>query len=126
MATGVAITPEKLARYRATAQRRWEEEQAAIATRRQAALAVAERAAALLRARFSATRVVIFGSLIHPEGFTLTSDIDLAASGISSDDYFIAVAHLQDLSSEFQIDLVDLERGKPALLAVIEAEGNPL
>lgn len=123
---GVTITPEQLARYRATAQRRRAEEQAAIAARRLVAWAVAAQAATMLRQRFGATRVLLFGSLAHEQGFTLTSDIDLAAAGIPRDDYFVAVAHLQDLSPEFQIDLVDLERGKPALLAVIESEGIPL
>ena len=43
---------------------------------------VARAAANVLREQFDATRVVAFGSLAHRDGFTLWSDIDLAAWGI--------------------------------------------
>ena len=57
------------------------------------------------------------------EWFTTTSDIDLAARGLAPDDYFTAVARLQDLSPEFKVDLVAVERCKAALRESIAREG---
>lgn len=120
------ISPEALATYRATAQRRWQKEQEAICQRKQRAREVARRAAALLKEQFGATQVLLFGSLAHGRWFSHTSDIDLAAWGIADEHYFTAVAHLQDLSPEFEVDLVAMERCKPNLRTIIQAEGQPL
>lgn len=87
------------------------------------ALRVAREAAAVLRRDFGATRVVLFGSLAHPEQFTPWSDIDLAAWGISPDRYYSAVAHVTGMSAEFKIDLLDPDSCRPALREVIEREG---
>jgi predicted nucleotidyltransferase len=126
MPTVLQISPEAMAVYRATARRRWEEEQQKLARRRERAWQVARRAAALLKERFGATRVMAFGSLVHGQWFSGTSDIDLAAWGLQVDDYFLAVARLQDLSPEFRIDLVDTAHCRPALRDVIAREGEPL
>ena len=120
------VSREAMATYRATAQRRWEEEQQESAGRRERAWQVARHAAALLKEQFGATRVVAFGSLVHGYWFSNASDVDLAAWGVQADDYFVAVARLQDLSPEFQIDLVAMERCKPALRETIDREGVPL
>jgi predicted nucleotidyltransferase len=69
--------------------------------------------------------VILFGSLLDPQRFHLSSDIDLAVEGLAPLDYFTAVAQLQDLSP-FKIDLVRLERCKPSLKAAILAEGKRL
>ena len=84
---------------------------------------VAEQAAALLKEQFGATQVALFGSTVHGHWFSTTSDVDLAASGLASDDYFTAVARLQDLSSEFKVDLVALEHCKAELRESIAREG---
>jgi len=84
---------------------------------------VARTAADLLRERFGANRVVVFGSLAHNEWFTHWSDIDLAASGISPDAFFRAVAAVTGLSTEFKVDLVDPQDCRPALRRAIEREG---
>jgi uncharacterized protein len=120
------LSPETLAAYRATAQRRWQAKQAMLALRKARAMAVARQAARLLQAEFGATQVWLFGSLAHGAWFSPSSDIDLAAWGIPATAYFRAVAHLQDLSPEFRIDLVTMEQCKPALRELIWAEGQPL
>jgi len=97
-----------MAIYRATAQRRWGEEQQKSARRRERAWQIARHAAVLLKEQFGATRVVAFGSLVHGHWFSSASDIDLAAWGVKTDDYFVAVAKLQDLSPEFQVVLFHL------------------
>lgn len=55
------VTPEKLAVYRATAQRRRQQEQPELEHRRKQAWAAARQAARLLKDQFKATRVVVFG-----------------------------------------------------------------
>lgn len=126
MTTALELTPEEMAVYRATARRRWERERQERARRRERAWEVARRASTLLKERFGATRVVVFGSLAHGRWFSKTSDIDLAAWGLKDEDYFTAVARLQDLSPEFEIDLVAMERCKPSLRETILKEGTPL
>jgi len=87
------------------------------------AWSLARTAADLLRERFGATRVVVFGSLAHDEWFTRWSDIDLAAWGISPEAFFRAVAAVTGLSTEFKLDLVDPQDCRPALRRAIEREG---
>lgn len=120
------VSAEAMAKYRATAQRRRKEEQQALVRRRERAWEVTRRAAALLKDQFKATRVAVFGSLVHGYWFSRTSDVDLAAWGLESDDYFVAVAKLQDISPEFKIDLVSVESCKPALRETIARDGELL
>ncbi len=112
-----------LTKYRETARRREKRTQQALEERKTRAWDVARHAAALLYDQFNASHVVAFGSLIHGMWFSPTSDIDLAAWNIADEDYFIAVAKLQDLATEFKIDLIAMERCKPHLRETIEREG---
>lgn len=116
-------SPAAMAVYRATAQRRAAETARARWPLDARAQEVARQAAMLLKEQFGATQVVVFGSTVHGHWFTATSDIDLAARGLAPDDYFTAVARLQDLSPEFKVDLVAVERCKAALCESIAREG---
>jgi predicted nucleotidyltransferase len=87
---------------------------------------VARAAAKVLREQFGATRVVAFGSLAHRDGFTLWSDIDLAAWGITPGAFYRAVAVVTGISPEFKVDLVAPEDCQPTLRHVIEREGVAL
>ena len=69
---------------------------------------------------------MVIGSLAHGHWFSTTSDIDLAVWGLEVDDYFIAVARLQDLSPQFGVDLIDAERCRPPLKKVVMKEGIPI
>ncbi|MBM4431747.1 MAG: nucleotidyltransferase domain-containing protein [Chloroflexi bacterium] len=126
MSVALRVSPQVMAMYRATAQHRWEKERQELARRRECAWQVARRATALLKEQFGATQVAAFGSLVHGFWFSRTSDIDLAAWGLRVDDYFVAVARLQDLSPDFRIDLVTMESCRPALRDIIVREGKPL
>ena len=97
-----------------------------LARSRRRALRTARRAAGLLRESFGARRVVLFGSLTKRGGFTSWSDIDLAAWGIASHQFYAAVAAVTGLSAEFKIDLVDSDFCRPALRSAIEREGVDL
>ncbi len=115
-----------MAAYRATARGREEERRRGLAARRARALEVARAAAALLREQFGARRVVLFGSATRDDTFWERSDIDLAVWGIPREDYFAAVARLQELSSEFSVDLVEGDHCKPALRDAIARDGEAL
>ncbi len=123
---GTGVAADALAVYAATAQRRRQEQRQAQLRRRQEAWTVAQQAARLLREKFGAEQVLLFGSLAHTLWFSATSDIDLAAKGIHAEEYFTMVARLQEISPHFRIDLVDLDRCPPHMYAVIYAEGQPL
>lgn len=114
--------------YRTGLRQREVAKAASRAALRARALEDARRAAALLREDFEARRVVVFGSLVEGDGayFDAVSDIDLAAWGVPEDDYFLAVARLQGLSSEFGMDLVAMERCPTHLRPVIESRGVDL
>jgi predicted nucleotidyltransferase len=121
-----AISPDQMEVYRATARRRWQEEQEAKERRRNLAWEMARRAASLLREQFGASRVMLFGSLAQGRSFSRWSDLDLAAWGLQPDDYFVAVARLHDLSPEFKVDLVAMEHCRPDLQRAILGEGRVL
>ena len=74
MANARDVTPEEMARYRETARRLHRAEQAALVEREREARELACRAATLLRERFHAERVFLFGSLVHAGCFTAWSD----------------------------------------------------
>lgn len=125
--TAADLIPEEIERYREAWRRRWAEEEARRAQRRERAWAVAREAAALLKSRFGARRVRVFGSLPTP-WFHERSDIDLAVEGIPPDRLSEAEATLADLAPEFHVDLVSLEEigDAPRLLHRIEEEGMDL
>jgi predicted nucleotidyltransferase len=87
---------------------------------------VARTAADLLRERFGASRVVVFGSLAYHDWFTRWSDIDLAAWGIPPEAFFRAVAVVTGLSAEFKVDLVDPEDCRPDVRQAIDREGEEI
>lgn len=66
MTPQLPIPPEKMAVYRATAQRREQERRALVEARRERALALAQTASQLLKQEFGAARVVLFGSTLAP------------------------------------------------------------
>lgn len=82
--------------------------------------------ARLLRERFGATRVVVFGSLTRRAWFGAWSDIDLAAWDIPADRFYRAVAAVTGVSPDFAVDLVDPESYRPAVRRSIEQEGIDL
>lgn len=124
--TAADVTPAEMMLYRATARQRTEVQKAAQAARREQAWQLAKQAAAILRAQFKVERVVVFGSLVHPSRFHRWSDVDLAVWGLTLADYFQAVGVLLDLSSEIEVNLVDVTACSASLLAAIEREGVDL
>lgn len=114
---------EALARYRKEALRRQEQLQPERLRLQEEAWVIARRAADLLREKFGVTRIVVFGSLVHPGCFTRWSDIDLAAWGIAPEDTLRAIGAVMDLETPYEINLVDIQTARPAILKIIEREG---
>lgn len=119
-------TSHDASKYPLTFADRSGERKARLDDRLQAARGLAQRAAHLLRQSFEATRVVLFGSLTDPNRFTEWSDIDLGTWGIPPHRYYAAVAAVTSLSTEFKIDLIDVEICPASLRRIIEMEGVEL
>ncbi|WP_062284677.1 nucleotidyltransferase family protein [Neomoorella mulderi] len=81
---------------------------------------VAVIAAAILKMRYGAPKVVAFGSLVDRSRFTRWSDVDLAAWGIPDDRFYAAVGAVTGLSEKFRVDLVDPEAYRDSLRRAIE------
>ncbi len=99
---------------------------AALRAREALAWQLARRAAQLLKQNFGASRVVVFGSLVQPGMFSLYSDLDLAAWGIQPADTFRAIGAVYDLSSEIELNLVDVAVARPSVRRAILAQGVDL
>jgi predicted nucleotidyltransferase len=112
--------------YILTAQKRKQRDIARKQERWQRGQEIARKAAEFLKRDYGAVEVILFGSAVECDRFTLTSDLDLAAKGLPVEKFFAAVAQLQDFSPEFKIDLVELERCRESLRQVILTEGRHL
>ena len=126
MRTAAQLTEEDLASYRASVREHAERERVDLSEREERAWSLAREAAALLRERFHATRVVVFGSLAHSGCFTPWSDVDVAAWGLYPRDTLRALGEVMDLSVDIRVNLVDTAACRPAVLEAIEAGGVAL
>ena len=89
---------------------------------------IARTAARLPREHFGATKVVVFGSLVHRAWFTPWSDVDLAVWGISPEKYFRAIGAVRDFGAEFgfKLDVIDPAECAREMLRSIQSEGTEL
>lgn len=94
--------------------------------RRNRAWEVARKASTILKERFGATRVLVFGSLAHGAWFTPRSDIDLWVDGIPVEKFFHAEADVEAVATGYKVDLVDSRECSPELLEQVEEEGVEL
>lgn len=112
--------------YLRTARRRAQAKRRALTERRKRAWEAVHQASRLLRERYAARRVVVFGSLVHEGRFTSRSDVDLAVWDIPWPDYLHALGEVMDLDPEIEINLVDVACCRPAIREAIEREGIEL
>lgn len=84
---------------------------------------LAKKAASLLKERFGAKKVAVFGSLTDRSRFTRWSDVDLAAWGIPDNRFYAAVGAVTGLSADFMVDLVDAEDCPERIQRSIKSEG---
>ena len=83
----------------------------------------AHQAAQLLREKYGAERIRVFGSLLQPTLFHAKSDIDLAVEGLTVQEYCDATADVLFLDDLITVDLVDPSTCSPAVWAHVEREG---
>lgn len=117
------LSKEQIEAYRAGWRQRDAQRQQQRLQRQQLGWEVARQGAQILKDRFGAGRVWLFGSLLQTQWVHGESDVDLAAEGLEMDRYLEAVGCLLDLSSEFLVDLVPLEQASETLRQVIEQQG---
>lgn len=99
--------------------------------RKEQALEAAEACIRLLKERFGARRVILFGSLAGQGAWHGRSDIDLAVEGLAEGDFFPAYSACRDLLPRgLELDLVPLERAYPEMrariLGEVEMPGDPM
>lgn len=69
---------------------------------------IARLIGALLRDKYGARNVLVFGSLAK-KYWTKNSDIDIALSGIPARSFFRAIADVEALAGPFAVDIIDLD-----------------
>lgn len=121
-----AIPPQDMVRYRITAHQRDAKRRERMEARRRVAWEIAQRAAALLKVDYGASRVVLFGSLSRDEPFSSHSDIDLAVWGLDERVYYRVVSRLLDLDPSISVDLLRAEALRDDLIHAIETTGMEL
>ena len=96
----------------------------AMQERQKQGLEIARQCAKILKERFGAEKVVLFGSLLDHQQMSWRSDIDLAVWGLPEKDYFKAVGVLLDIAEDFSLDLMEAQHAKsyisPAISQGIE------
>lgn len=117
------VDADKMYGYILAARKREQARQESLRQLQSSGIETAKQAARILRQKFSATRVVLFGSMLQPK-IHENSDIDLAVWNLSKSDYFQAVGKLQGLS-EFAIDLIEAENASDYIVEAI-AQGIEL
>ena len=120
------IAPEKIAIYRAAAQRREQQRLGRLGRRHQRAWEMARQAAEILRTEFSAEKIVVFGSMLSIDRIHERSDLDLAVWGLNPRQYYRAVGRLLSLAPSIPVDLVEVEIAPSHLLTSIINEGIPV
>lgn len=94
-----------------------------ISARKKQALEIGRKVAGMLKEKYGAVHVVLFGPLAHRVWFTPRSDIDIYAEGIPVSSFFKAEADTQEMVQGFKVDLVDSGVCPPDMIAKIKQEG---
>lgn len=128
MVTARDLTREEWKRYRGAASHR---EEAPVLTReeQQAREQLLERvraAATLLKSRYAARRVILFGSLAHAAWFAPDSDVDLVVEGLAATDYWQAWKGVEEVVGDRPVDLIEVEAVGESLRRAIERYGVEL
>jgi len=118
--------PDEMQKYQPwQAAERYTDDSKAVALRARA-MEISREAARILKKKYGATRVVLFGSLARSSMFATTSDIDLYAEGVPETRFFEAEAEIEEIAKGFRVDLVETKECPPHLLREIEDEGIDL
>jgi predicted nucleotidyltransferase len=128
MPTALELTREGWRSYLEAARRRPTLPEVTLAERRarERLLERVREAAAALKARYGARRVVLFGSLAHAAWFMPDSDVDLAVEGLEGDDYWRAWRLVEEIIGDRPVDLIEIEMVGESLKRAIQRYGMEL
>lgn len=128
MSLALELTPADLQRYRDAARRRAASRRLtpADAAARDDLLKRVRSAAATLKTRYGAKRVILFGSLAHEAWYVADSDVDLAVEGLAGDTIWRAWRAVEEIIGDRPVDLVEVETARESLRNTIERTGVPL
>jgi len=84
------------------------------------------KAAAILKTRFGARRVQLFGSLAQPLWFRADSDVDLAVEGVKAQDYWTAWQAVEEIIEDRSVDFIEIETVGKSLRQTIQNYGLEL
>ena len=74
--------------------------------------------------RYSPNRIVQWGSLLNPDQFDESSDIDIAVEGVTDADRYFALLGDAMALTRFRVDIVQLERIEPEFAELIRLKGK--
>jgi predicted nucleotidyltransferase len=128
MSVAFELTPADLKRYRDAARRRAMSRMLTPvdAAARDDLLRRVRSAAATLRTRYGAKRVILFGSLAHEGWYAADSDVDLAVEGLDGDAIWRAWRAVEEIVGDRPVDLIEVETARASLRSAIERTGVPL
>jgi len=128
MPTALELGPEGWQPFIEAAKRRsWPLTIEAVDQQERERILVRVREAALvLKRRFGAQRVVLFGSLAHTAWFMPDSDVDLAVQGVPHKLYWQAWRCVEEIVGDRPVDLIDIESARDSLRQAIERYGMEL
>jgi predicted nucleotidyltransferase len=105
----------------------WEERKAEEERKRDVAIEKAKSIAKILRRKYHAKEVFLFGSLIwRPDFLWAGTDIDLMAKGLKGDRYFEILADVSTTAHPFHIDLIPFEKAEASIKERVLREGIKL
>lgn len=110
-------------KYKASTEQRWQWETRQLEKRYRHFWKIAHEASDLLKRKYNAKRVAVFGSLVHRELFHRHSDIDIAVWGMDEKRYYRAVAQLLMRDPDVSFDLILAEDAGKSINKRIEKEG---
>ena len=92
----------------------------------QEALSKAKEAAKILKDKYTAKKVVFFGSVLDKDRFYLRSDVDLAVFWLKDELFYKAYAAVMKILSGFEVDLLDYKECLESFRKEIKERGVEL
>ncbi len=128
MPTALELTPEERERYIRAARRRPPQPELTPFEReeRERLLERIREAAAVLRTRFGARRIILSGSLAHGAWFTPDSNVDIDVEGLKGGAYWRAWRLLEEVIHDRAVNVVSLETATVSLRQAIQRHGVEL
>jgi predicted nucleotidyltransferase len=109
--------------FKEAIQKRQAEEIKAI---RSDAMDKAKKIAAMLKEKYGANKVILFGSIVKSDYLHEKSDIDLLVYGIKPEDFLRAGVDAWKISVCFDVDIIPAEKAEKTIVEIAEREGIEL